>query len=451
MATKEPPSPNLPSAPKTSLHATLGELAAGGAVLLLLMLLALWFITAIAPRPGGLVAPILGAWGLAVAVMLSLLLVRLQRLRRAAEDNLARTQGSEARLAGIIRSSMEAIITVDEGQRIVLFNPMAERLFGYTATDVIGHPLADLIPARFRVSHEAHVRRFGVTGVTERQMGQQRVLHALRQDGTEFPIEASISQTQDGGGKLFTVILRDTTERVRTEAALRQSREELQQLSDRVQASREEERRRIARELHDDLGQRLSALKMDLAILASDLKDAGTAPGLLDQAAAMHLVIDETVASVRRIAADLRPALLDELGLIPAIEWLAKEFSARYGITVITHAAEEEDVGEQAAIAVFRIVQEALSNVVQHAQADRVDIELVRQDDHYELTVRDNGRGDAAAQPAGGERVSLGLVGIRERARLLRGTVATKQVPGEGFCLTVCFPPVTTATAEASP
>lgn len=91
----------------------------------------------------------------------------------------------------------------------------------------------------------------------------------------------------------------------------------------------------------------------------------------------MHQVIDETVASVRRIAADLRPALLDELGLIPAIEWLAKEFSARYGIAVITHAAEEEDVGECAATAVFRIVQEALSNVVQHAEADRVDIELV--------------------------------------------------------------------------
>ncbi|MGT2491666.1 ATP-binding response regulator [Cupriavidus basilensis] len=124
-------------------------------------------------------------------------------------------------------------------------------------------------------------------------------------------------------------------------------------------------------------------------------QDAGTPPGLLDQAA-MHLVIDETVASVRRIAADLRPALLDELGLIPAIEWLGKEFSARHGITVVTHAAEEDDVGGARCHAIFRIVQEALSNVVQHAQADRVDIELVRQDGHYELTVRDNGSGNAA-------------------------------------------------------
>ncbi|MDF3833415.1 PAS domain-containing sensor histidine kinase [Cupriavidus basilensis] len=457
MAANQPPNPppssSPPPPPKASLHATLGELAAGGAVLLLLMLLALWFVTALAPRPGGLAAPMLGAWGLAVAIVLSLLLARLRRLRRAAEAHLARTQASEARLAGIIRSSMEAIITVDEAQRIVLFNPMAERLFGCSAAGAIGRSLGDFIPARFRGAHEEHVRRFGVTGVTERKMGQQRVLHALHQDGTEFPIEASISQTQDGGGKLFTVILRDTTERVRAEAALRHSREELQQLSDRVQASREEERRRIARELHDDLGQRLSALKMDLAILASDLKDGGTAPALLDQAAAMHLVIDETVASVRRIAADLRPALLDELGLIPAIDWLAKEFSVRYGIVVATHAAEEENVGERAATAVFRIVQEALSNVVQHADADRVDIELVRYDDHYELTVRDNGRGADGSHAAGGERVSLGLVGIRERARLLGGTVATTQAPGQGFCLTVCFPlqQDMTTIPEASP
>ncbi len=448
MATNQPAPPKPPLPAKPTPHATLYEFAAGGAVLVLLMLLALWFVTALAPQPVGLAAPMLGVWGLAVAVMLSLLLVRLRRLRRASEGNLVRTQRSEARLAGIIRSSMEAIITVDEEQRIVLFNPMAEMLFGCTAAEAIGRPLGDFVPSRFRAAHEAHVRRFGVKGVTERQMGQQRVLHALRQDGTEFPIEASISQTQDGGSKLFTVILRDTTERVRAETALRHSREELQQLSDRVQASREEERRRIARELHDDLGQRLSALKMDLAILASDLKDAGVAPGLLDEAAAMHQVIDETVASVRRIAADLRPALLDELGLIPAIEWLAKEFSARYGIAVITHAAEEEDVGECAATAVFRIVQEALSNVVQHAEANRVDIELVRHDDHYELTVRDNGRGGAGKQADGGERVSLGLVGIRERARLLRGTVATTQALGEGFCLTVCFPLAMTTSPE---
>ncbi|WP_020202554.1 PAS domain S-box protein [Cupriavidus sp. WS] len=360
----------------------------------------------------------------------------------AAQDP-ARIQASEARLAGIIRSSMEAIITVDETQRVVLFNPMAERLFGYTAAQALGRPLGDFIPARFRETHEAHVRRFGVTGVSERQMGLQRVLHALRRDGSEFPIEASISQTRDGQGKLFTVILRDTTERVRAEAAMRASREELQQLSDRVQASREEERRRIARELHDDLGQRLSALKMDLAILAGDLREAGAAQGLLDQAAAMHLVIDETVASVRRIAADLRPALLDELGLMPAIEWLAKEFSARYGIAVAVHAAEEEDVGERAATAVFRIVQEALSNVVQHAEASQVDIGLVRHPAHYELTVRDNGRGSAAAaagRPARSRRISLGLVGIRERARLLAGTVSTTPPENAGFCLTVCFP-----------
>ncbi|MDB0578886.1 PAS domain S-box protein, partial [Ralstonia solanacearum] len=118
-----------------------------------------------------------------------------------------------------IRSSMEAILSVDERQRIVLFNPMAETLFGCPARHAIGRPLSDFIPERFRGAHEAHVRRFGVTGVSERQMGKQRALFALHADGREFPIEASISQIDDGGSKLFTVMLRDITERVRAEAA----------------------------------------------------------------------------------------------------------------------------------------------------------------------------------------------------------------------------------------
>ncbi|MBV8159191.1 MAG: PAS domain S-box protein, partial [Dyella sp.] len=130
-----------------------------------------------------------------------------------------RVAQNEARLAGIIRSSMEAIISVDENQQVVLFNPMAETLFGLPADQALGRPLGDFIPARFRTAHASHVERFGVTGISDRQMGRQRTLHALRQDGTEFPIEASISQATDNTGhKLFTVMLRDITERVYAEA-----------------------------------------------------------------------------------------------------------------------------------------------------------------------------------------------------------------------------------------
>jgi len=389
--------------------------------------------------PQVLQAPIVPLLGAASGVVLGLYWIRMRRLRQASAGDLRRIEDSEARLAGIIRSSMEAIITVDGDQRVVLFNPMAETLFGWPAELAIGRPLADFIPERFRTAHEEHVRRFGITGVSDRQMGRQRALYAMRRDGSEFPIEASISQTTDGGTKLFTVMLRDITERVRAEQAQRRSREELQQLSDSILAAREEEKRRIARELHDDLGQRLSALKMDMAMLAADLDEGRDAAGLQNEIAAMNHVLDDTVASVRRIASDLRPALLDELGMLAAIEWLATDFSNRYGL-MVTVDGVDANVPEQTAIAMFRIVQEALANVVRHAEATTVRIRLSLTGDQVELGVADNGVGQQARPADGGTRRSLGLLGIRERARLLGGTVSIDSAPGKGFCLTVQIP-----------
>lgn len=353
--------------------------------------------------------------------------------------------GNEACMAAIVRTSTEAIISINEQQQIVLFNPMAETLFGIAALDAIGEPLDLLLPERFRSAHTEHVRRFGVTGVSDRQMGQQRTLYALRRDGSEFPIEASISQASDGQGrKLFTVVLRDITERVRAETALRRSREELQALSDSILARREEEKRRVARELHDDIGQRLSALKMDLAMLEGDLREAGTT-SCLSRAAAMHGGIDAAIAAVRQISADLRPTLLDELGLAAALDWLTKDFSRRYGLTIELGAPDHLDVNEQEATAVFRIVQEALNNVVHHAQANRVWIALDRQAGEHVLRVRDNGNGwDGALRDR--TRRSFGLLGIRERARLLGGTLALTHAPGQGFELCLRFPMRATET-----
>ncbi|WP_439682508.1 PAS domain S-box protein [Cupriavidus oxalaticus] len=385
-------------------------------------------------------SPPLFEWlGAGFGLVLGLFLIHQRRFGHLSGAESRRVEESEARLAGIIRSSMEAIITVDSEQRVILFNPMAEKLFAWPAENAIGRPLGDFIPERFRPAHEEHVRRFGVTGVSDREMGRQRALYALRRDGSEFPIEASISQIADRGTRLYTVMLRDITERVRAEEAMRHSREELQHLSDSILATREEEKRRIARELHDDLGQRLSALKMDLAMLGADLKEKRSLQCLLEEVAAMNVVIDETVASVRRIASDLRPALLDELGMLPAIEWLANDCATRYGLTVTVDGVDA-DVSEQVAIAMFRIVQEALSNVVRHANATAVHIHVARAQDQLELQVQDNGVGWDKLSANDEPRKSLGLLGIRERARLLGGTVAVDSAPGEGFCLAVKIP-----------
>ncbi len=358
-------------------------------------------------------------------------------------------------MTGIIRSAMEAIITVDEAQTVLMFNPAAETVFGVPAAQAIGSPLGRFIPERFRSAHARYIDQFGATGVTERQMGRQlRVLYGLRQNGEEFPIEASISQTHDGDGKLYTVMLRDITERLRAEHLLRQSREELRELSANLQNVREVEKTRIARELHDDLGQLLTALKIDLFSLDQALDESGgvRSPDVADRVASMRSLIDMTVASVRRIAADLRPVMLDDLGLLPAIEWLANDFTQRYGICV-DHCVQTggAEFSGEAATALFRIVQEALTNVARHAQATHVVLTLAVDEKNCLLRVADDGLGasETAQSSPGAEGLagvppardkSFGLIGIRERAHMLGGTVAIETAPGKGFTLTVALP-----------
>jgi two-component system, NarL family, sensor histidine kinase UhpB len=345
---------------------------------------------------------------------------------------------------GIIRSSMEAIITVDDRQRVVIFNPAAEFVFGLSAMEAIGSPLSRFIPERFRAAHEQHVEQFGATGVTERQMGrQQRVLFGLRANGEEFPIEASISQIRDVSGRLFTVMLRDITERLRSENSLKRSREELRELSANLQNVREAEKTRIARELHDDLGQQLTALKIDLSALERRL-GGGIDAGVAVRIESMSKLIDSTVRAVRRIAADLRPVMLDDLGLVPAIEWLANDFTSRYGIAVQRHIHTGNTVfSSGAASTLFRIIQEALTNVARHAEANAVVLTLEVDGQRCALRIADNGRGadgdTGSAQHRTRHDKSFGLLGIRERAHMLNGTVEIDTAPGEGFAISITF------------
>lgn len=367
------------------------------------------------------------------------LIARARGASTATNEARNLSSANEARLMGIIRSSMEAIITIDERQNIIIFNPMAEHVFGCSAAEAIGASLSRFIPERFRATHARHVEQFGVTGVSERQMGgQQRVLFGLHSNGEEFPIEASISQVRDGDSKLYTVMLRDITARVKAENAQRKSREELRELSANLQNVREEEKTRIARELHDDLGQQLTALKMDLSSVEQALETTAE-PEILQQLRGMRRLIDVTVASVRRIAADLRPVMLDDLGLIPAIEWLANDFTNRYGIDV----ERDIEVGDMhfapaGATTLFRIVQEALTNVARHAEATVVELTVRIEAGACVVQVADNGRGATASTPSAEK--SFGLLGIRERAYMLGGTVEIHTSDGKGFALVVTFP-----------
>ena len=240
---------------------------------------------------------------------------------------------------------MDAIISIDEGQRVVLFNAAAERMFGCAAAEALGQPLDRLIPARLRAAHQSHVRTFEATGVTSRAMGKLGALTALRSDGREFPIEASISQAEIGGSKLFTVILRDITERREAEEALSRSEGQLRALAARLQRAREEEAIRIARELHDQLGRCLTTIKMDINLidqLASGQLTAENIRSVPEKSQLMRESIDETIRVVRQISTELRPGILDDFGLAAAIEWQAKDFQRRTGVLCILNIPEED-------------------------------------------------------------------------------------------------------------
>jgi PAS domain S-box-containing protein len=336
---------------------------------------------------------------------------------------------AEALLAGVVDSAMDAIITVDERQRIVLYNKAAERIFGIPAEQALGHSLQELMPERFRTGHEAHMRRFAVTGTTSRRMGDGTVLYGLRASGEEFPMEASISQLDTGEGKLFTVILRDISERVRAQ-------EELSTFAADAHAIREGEKARVARELHDELAQSLTALKMDTIWLRDNAR--AQPESAASKLSAMVGMLDTAVAATRRIASDLRPLLLDDLGLAPAIEWLANNFTQRSGVPCEVDVDEELELQEPYATAVFRIVQESLANVGKHAQATEVSVLVARTPRAVVIEVADNGRGFETSAPR--KRHSLGLMSLRERAQLLKGTASIESEPGKGTRVQVRIP-----------
>ena len=344
--------------------------------------------------------------------------------RISAESETARMRGAlgeaQARLAAIIDSAMDAVITVDETQKIVLFNRAAEQVFGARREDVLGAPLDRFLPERFRDAHRRHIENFGRTGVTSRRMGDVTTLWARRADGREFPIEASISQATQEGNRYFTVILRDITLRKQGEDALRAQQKELRELSARVLEAREEEKTRIARELHDELGQLLTALKMDLATIRQKLTDKE----LLERASEMGALLDQTVTSTRRISSDLRPLMLDDLGLADAANWLAQDFAKRSGIACEARIAPAEslrEVSRNVATAVYRALQESLTNIGRHSGAKNAWVRLEARDGAVHLEVEDDGRGTAPADLA--KSRSLGLKGMRERFAYLGGSL----------------------------
>jgi PAS domain S-box-containing protein len=224
----------------------------------------------------------------------------------------------------------------------------------------------------------------------------------------------------------------------RTEEKLTKSRERLRNLSGRLQSLLEEERTRISREIHDELGQSLTALKLDLSLIRRSLASDGHA-GHSANVLAMERTANRIIRMVRRIATELRPGILDELGVAAAIEWMAKDFRERTGIPCKVKLQRMDKIANDVReTAIFRIVQEALTNVMRHAAASQVNVSLKIEGGDVIIEVRDDGIGIMENQVSG--TTSLGLIGIRERVRLLEGDVEISGKPGEGTLVRVFLP-----------
>ena len=340
---------------------------------------------------------------------------------------------SEARFKLMFEQAPLAI-NITRGTNILYANPAYLELFGYSSLDTLQRlPPLELFTPEFR-----HVI---LENTQQRDQGQPvpngYEAECIRKDGTRFPVLMDFSRTIFSDGPATVGFILDITNRKQAEAELAASHEQLRALSQYLEAAREEERTFIAREIHDELGQELTALKMDLAWLARQLLPEQAA--LVRKTTAMSDMVDGTIQTVRRVASQLRPGMLDDLGLVAALEWQAGEFQTRTGIHCKLALPEKvTTLSRDQATAMFRIFQETLTNIARHSQATKVRIALKEQPESIHLAVHDNGIGitrDQLADPR-----SLGLIGMRERVKTFGGAVEFKSAPGRGTSVRLRMP-----------
>ncbi|HXJ72068.1 MAG TPA: response regulator, partial [Candidatus Dormibacteraeota bacterium] len=348
----------------------------------------------------------------------------------------SRLRRIERSFTAAVRSIGEGVIMTDEQSRVIFLNPVAETLTGWSRESAPGdralHDIFRLSPLEGRAPGE-------LTPASPRS--EQAELKA--RDGSTLPIEFTTAPIRNDAGTITgqVLIFRDITDRRRAEAELTQSRENLRSLAAHMETLRENERTRIAREVHDELGQMITGLRMDLAWIQKRLAAISDEPlrePLLGKARSMSTLLEQLVKAVRKIASELRPAVLD-LGLCAAMDWQARDWQQRTGIMceLVTPSAAVL-LPEGLGTALFRIFQETLTNAARHAQATRVQVRLSLADGWVTLEIRDNGLGITAEQQR--QTKSFGLLGMKERANILGGSCTVRGVPGQGTTVEVKLP-----------
>jgi PAS domain S-box-containing protein len=380
---------------------------------------------------------------------------------------------SEVRYRRLFETAKDGILILDaDTGRITDANPFLQEMLGYSHDELLGKMLWEIGPFRdiaasrgaFRkLQRKEYIRYDNLPLETKgrRHRHVEFVSNVYRENGTKviqcnirditarYQVEQALAniskemekRVEERTAELLTankLMKKMVDEGKRAEERITKSRERLRNLSGRLQSLLEEERTRISREIHDELGQALAALKLDLSLTRRSL----VSNGLTEQSAKVHEIeraVNRIIRTVRKIATDLRPGILDELGVAAAIEWMAKDFQNRTGISCkVTLQAMDRISDTVRATTIFRIVQEALTNIMRHAAASQVNVSLEKKGDSLTVEVRDNGIGIMEGRIS--DSKSHGLIGIRERVLLLGGEAVISGKPGEGTLVRVTLP-----------
>lgn len=352
--------------------------------------------------------------------------------RRRVEESL---RLSEERFRSVAQTASDAIITIDSRGKIVFWNHAAENMFAYSADEAMGRTLTLFMPERFRKGHENGLNLAVSTGRSS-MIGSTVEKVGLKKNNIEFPVELSLARWQTKEGVFFTGIVRDIS-------ACKRAEEEIRHLSQQLIRTTEEERKRLARDLHDELGQALTALHFSMEAMHNSLPEElkaqkGTCDELLGQ-------VEELGDKIRNLASELRPDMLDDLGLIPTLEWYIKDFVKRIGglqivfQTIGAHKRPEPEIE----IVLYRCLQEALNNIAKHAKAKHVSVILTYSHPKLIFTIKDDGVGLGETQRverSGIKKPPIGLLGMRERVSSVGGTIEIRSSRTKGTVIRAELP-----------
>lgn len=336
-------------------------------------------------------------------------------------------EGQRRNLEGMFKDLIEfapdAFLLCDHDGTILRINRRAEQLFGYRREELVGRSVAVVILNRLATGSNAD---------------------CVRRGGGLFPADINVSPLQTHDKSLVMAVVRDVADRQKVERSLAESRGQLRRLVTQIEAAREVERKHLAREVHDELGQLLTGLRMDMSLL--EMRFGAQNPDLAEKVQIMKSLLDRAIQGVRNVVTNLRPTALD-MGLVAALESVCTEFTERTGIDCVFHTFEQAvDLDEARAVVVFRIVQESLTNIMRHARASHVSVTLGLDGNTLGVEVQDNGQGfDITVGPAA---TSFGLLGMRERAHGLGGRFDIISAPGQGTVAGLTIPFDTTVEKE---